>query len=107
MQCCHFELTCTWKWLNSKADNDEDDENSLAEHSGADEDNESMEDDDGSAPDDECLENDEQAEEEEEQLEGSNQRERANALLDYGFECQCERCANEQMKGRSQNKNGG
>lgn len=92
----HFGSTRMWKWLNSNDDDDDSDGESCTTEQGLSE-NEDNEDDDCLASNDDGIE--EQETEVEQPLEGSNQIERANALLEYGFECQCQRCLNE--KGRN------
>ncbi|KAL7527844.1 hypothetical protein ACHAXR_002163 [Thalassiosira sp. AJA248-18] len=98
----HFGPTRMWKWLNSNDDDDGDEyDESCTTEQGLDENEEHDNDDhDCLASNDGSVE--EQKNEEEQPPEGSNQIERANALLGYGFDCQCQRCLNEKGRNKSE-----
>ncbi|KAL9188817.1 hypothetical protein ACHAXT_007195 [Thalassiosira profunda] len=97
----HFEPTRTWKWLNEE---DEDESADGSAESNDDKENAETADEDGgvdsnsSGGDEISFDEREREGEEELPMEGSGQSERAKALLEFGFECKCQRCLSEQKQ---------
>ncbi len=120
----HFEPTRTWKWLNSNDSDvsyyDGDNENDCRCHEEADsdcsndckhygddcdgdDDDDDINDDDDNEDDSggnrkgkvDEVENPSVDDKQEALLEGLDEKDRAKALLEYGFECKCNRCMDE------------
>ena len=80
----HFEPTRTWKWLNRNGTD--------FESAGNDNDAEELEGDELQPGEDSDGDNDDHDDDENDAAEGSDQTHRAELLLEYGFECRCQRC---------------
>jgi hypothetical protein len=87
----YFEATRTWKWLNAVHENDGCEEY----ETGHPETNSNGESATSEHNDDEVSMESKDTDDRKESPEGADPRERHKALLDYGFECQCRRCLEE------------
>jgi hypothetical protein len=106
----HFKPTRTWKWLNQQtAEEEEEDHETDDSKQSNEEEEDDMDDEDSSSSVGQemigSVENEQQAatlleDDDEDALpEGSNQMDRAKTLLEYGFECRCDRCRTEKNGG--------